>query len=240
VSREPDEWSGTPEQARVRELLRAAAAPPPALPDEVRASLDDVLEDLVASREGRADQPHSAAAVTSLSRRRRRWPQALAAAAAVSAIALGVGNAVGPGTTSQEAGSAPAAEEHAGAGAAQDDADEYGAAAEEDREAASEDLDSQALSGRGRRASHRLRSERLRADVQRVEDFALAVPVSEARPEGCVKPPTSSGDAWLRVVLDGTSGVLVLRRPEDGTRLAEVFGCGEPGTPVAATTVSAR
>ena len=239
-----------PDDAWVREILAASAAPPPQLPAEVAARLDDALTDLVAERagtpghaaEGRAAT--AAPAPVALASRRRRWPTVLdaAAAASVAAVALGQGllNAQDPtATESQEpaaglAGPPRGPEDAAGGRVAADD--------ETDRDA---DGPVDAVTGDARAVrAPRLSSESLNADVQRV--LALTAPLT--RDEAyhtrtwaeCPVPPTPSGSALLRVRLDGERALLVLGAPHQGQRRAEVYTCDDPGQPAASTTVDVR
>lgn len=240
------------EQEQVSRLLAAAGGPPPELPHDVAARLDDVLAGLVADREtDRETGPVPAdevAGVTELApRRRRRWPQLLVAAAAVSVLGIGLGNIVQPAQqeamTADSAGSAAEEEPRA---AQREDAVEGSAPlkSQSDRSAA-ENQDGRALTGSVSEPARRprLRSESLTVDVQRIEDFGLAVPVADTQrqwADACVRPETQAGAEWLPVRLDGERAVLVLGAPADGRRTAEVFTCDEGDRPAVSTTVDAR
>jgi hypothetical protein len=233
------------EQAEVSRLLAAVSGPRSAepLPPEVATRLDEVLAGLVAER---ASTP---AGVTDLSsRRRRRWPALLAAAAAVSVVGLGVGNVLDQGgadmgAVTADGGSAPETLESAdGAGAA---AGEEAPQATTDRKPVEDSAElSQPLDGTVASLADlpRLRRDSLTVDVQRIEDFGLDgnSRAQSAPRRACVQPELGDGDDWVSVRLDGDPAVLVLRAPDDGRRTAEVFGCDDGHTPVAATTVEAR
>jgi hypothetical protein len=226
-----------PREDDVRRLLAAASQPTPPVPDDVAARLDARLAELTADRTsdltgepvGVPGAGRSAAAT-----RRRRWPQLLVAAAAVSVLGLGLGDLLAGSQVSEDASQAGATAEHERPEAAADRADDSPPVAGTFRE------DSAGSSAGMPHA--RLRTATLAADVQRVEDFDLAIP---ARPDArdrdvCVPPPTIRGTAWLPVRLDGKPALLVLGVPDDGRRLAEVFTCDNDETPAAATTVRVR
>jgi hypothetical protein len=233
-----------PQERDVSRLLAAAARPAPPLPDDVAARLDARLAALMAAgAAGAKDQSPQAAADTSAGPgasgaprpARRRWPQLLVAAAAVSVLGLGLGNVLGgsmSGDSSQPtAGSA---------------AEDGGGPETEDRGADSQAPGASTLreesAGPARKGPVRLRTRSLAADAQLVEDFELAIPAGrDARNEdACVPPPTTAGAAWLPVLLDGEPALLVLGVPRDGSRLAEVYTCADPGSPAATTTVLVR
>jgi hypothetical protein len=259
-------------QDQVSRLLAAAAFPEDApMPADVASRLDDVLAGLVSERaageagaEERAE-PVPAGEVTGATRLgsargRRRWPQLLVAAAAVSVVGIGV-TTLGTGT-----GSDSGSESAGGAATVQDRADQDGAvrggaatSAPSEEKAAPEltrDADVPQAQKRGRDTAAtggrsgtldtrppRLRTGSLTVAVQRVEDFALAVPVAERSrrwAQACVHPDTASGDEWLPVRLDGAPAVLVLRAPSGGRRTADVFTCDDARSPAASTTVDAR
>jgi hypothetical protein len=234
-----------PREDDVRRLLAAASRPTPPVPDDVAARLDARLAELTADRTpdltgdpgGEPDgEPVGVpgAGRSAAATRRRRWPQLLVAAAAVSVLGLGVGDLLGGSQVSEDASQAGATAEHERPGAAADRADDPPPVAGTLREDSA---------GSPAGMPHaRLRTATLAADVQRVEDFDLAIP---ARPDArnrdvCVPPPTIRGTAWLPVRLDGKPALLVLGVPDDGRRPAEVFTCDNDETPAAATTVRVR
>lgn len=216
----------------VRRLLVSAARPQPAVPAEVVARLDGVLADLVALR---AEEEAPAPSAVSLDSRRRRWPQVLVAAATVSVLGLGIGIVV------RDGGMMAAQEDAASAGSGAESADrpetlsEKGAGAPE-----AADKDTQGSSGLSRTAVLRLRSSSLALDLQRVEDFALAVPAGARWSAACVRPGTTEGDEWLPVRLDGEPAVLVLREPSGDRRRADVYTCDDEDEPAATGTVDPR
>jgi hypothetical protein len=234
-------------QEQMRGLLAAAAGRDEEMPPGVADRLDGVLADLVREREAAGlEAPAEAAAgpaphdevavVTDLGSRRRRWgPRLLLAAATVSVLALGVGVSLDDltGGAGESATSDSAAD-----GAA-------GGLAQPERSAAApmpaQDEDGTTLS----RSAHppHVRSGSLEADLQRIEDTDLAVPVagsSRRWQRACVRPETGTGDEWLPVRFDGRPAVLVLRAPDGGRRTADVFACGSADTPAASATLKAR
>jgi hypothetical protein len=236
------------EQEQVSRLLAAAGGPPPELPHDVADRLDDVLAGLVADRETGPDPADEVAGVTELApRRRRRWPQLLVAAAAVSVLGIGLGNVVQP--AQEEASTADSAgalaedpratqRENGVEGSAPQ---ESGSDSEPAPQVTSERSVAKELSRPDRQP--RLQSESLAVDVQRIEEFGLAVPVADTQrqwAEACVRPETDAGAEWLPVRLDGEPAVLVLGAPADGRRTAEVFTCDEDDRPAVSTTVDAR
>lgn len=248
MNEQHDEASAS-EQEQVSRLLAAAGGPPPELPHDVASRLDDVLAGLVADRGTGPVPADEGAGVTELAPRRRRWPQLLVAAAAVSVLGIGLGNIVQPAQqeamTADSAGSAAEEEPRA---AQRENAVEGSAPlksqSESDRSAA-DDQDGRALTGSVSELARqpRLQSESLTVDVQRIEDFGLAVPVADTQrqwADACVRPETQAGAEWLPVRLDGEPAVLVLGAPADGRRTAEVFTCDEGDRPAVSTTVDAR
>lgn len=216
----------------VRRLLVSAAGPEPTVPADVGARLDGVLADLVAAR---AEGEAPVSAPVSLDSSRRRWPQVLVAAAAVSVLGLGIGTVV------REGGMMTAQEDAASAGSGTESADrpeslsEKGAGAPE-----TTDEDAQHSNGLNRTAVLRLRSTSLALDLQRVEDFALAVPAGARWSAACVRPATTEGDEWLPVRLDGEPAVLLLREPSGDRRRADVYTCDDEDEPAATGTVDTR
>lgn len=241
-----NERDDTRDQEQVSRLLAAAAGPSsdePRLPDDVAQRLDDVLAGLASERAARPGD--EVAGVTELGpRRRKRWPQLLVAAAAVSVLGIGVGNVMGGGQSEQADSGASSSVQSEERPAAEDEAapaPTSGGSVERSGEPT--DADGQAADSLDTRRVQRLRSSSLTIDVQRIEDFGLAVPVSENRRElakACARPETGAGDEWLRVRLDGQEAVLVLRAPVEGRRTADVFTCDDAGSPAASTTVDAR
>lgn len=252
---EPHDEASAAEQEQVSRLLAAAGGPPPELPHDVSERLDDVLAGLVKDRETDRETglapADEVAGVTELAPRRRRWPQLLVAAAAVSVLGIGLGNIVQPAQqeamTADSAGSAAEEEPRV---AQREDAVEGSAPLgsaplKSQSERSAEDQDGRALTGSVSELASRprLQSESLTVDVQRIEDFGLAVPVADTQrqwADACVRPETQAGAEWLPVRLDGEPAVLVLGAPTDGRRTAEVFTCDEGDRPAVSTTVDAR
>lgn len=259
----PEETGVSPETERqVRALLAESAGTAPTPPD-VAARLDDALAGLVAERE----RPHADGAVVGAtelgSRRARSWPRLLVAAAAVSVLGLGIGNL--DDLTGAGAGDAASTESAAGGAAEDRVVPEAGVLSEKEAPESGpqpETLSSEAAPGRREgdpatgtaeervqadpypslATAPRLSTSSATLDVQRIEDFALAVPVGDA-PEAwarmCVQPAAGPGDEWLPVRLDGEPGVLVLRAPVGGRRTAEIFTCEDAESPALSAEVLA-
>lgn len=232
-----------PHERDVSRLLAAAGRPAPPIPDDVAARLDARLAALTAA--GGTDQSRRAAADTSggpaasgpQRPARRRWPQLLVAAAAVSVLGLGLGNVLG-GSMSGESSQSTAGSAAEDGGAPEAATEDRGA----DSRAPGASTLRQESAGSARNGPVRLRTRSLAADAQLVEDFELAIPAGPdaRRQDACVPPPTTAGTAWLPVLLDSEPALLVLGVPRDGTRLAEVYTCADPGSPAATTTVLVR
>jgi hypothetical protein len=234
---EAAEGLGPGDEEAVRRLLRGIAAEPVRMPVEVAGRLEDVLAGLTAD-----DEPV---------RRTPRWPKVLVAAAAVSVIGLGVGNILGGGdaadfATSETAGRAagqaevrPEPEEAAG----QPDEGTAGPQA-----TSGETPTDGVMSGLGedaqeRRALPRIRSRHVTADIQRLVDFSLGDSLSTSgfpASAQCRRPDTSTGERLVAVRLDGELATLVLRAPDGGSQVADVFSCEDPENPVESTVVKAR
>jgi hypothetical protein len=246
-----------PDEEQVRRLLAAAGGSTPELPPDVSGRLDDVLAGLVAERVHAAEGPLPADEVTGATelgeRRRRRWPRLLVAAAAVSVLGIGLGNVMDGGVINGDGGGEAATTADSAGSAAEpptvqrESADQEGAAPapadEQELDAAKDEFPAGARGYLDARNAPRLRTTSLTLDLQRIEDFGLAVPVADSRArwaQACVRPETAAGDEWLPVRLDGREAVLVLRAAADGRRTAEVFTCDDGDSPAAATTIDAR
>lgn len=249
----------TPDQEE--QVRRALASVPPAqpVPPEVAARLDARLADLVAERESAsADRGTVEGGDTS---RRRRWPAVLVAAALVGVVGVGVGTVLDNVTP----GSLDAATEAGGdAGSAPEERAEGGAPlAEAPTPQQDGSRQPSALMDKHHRylllaERIRLGSETLRRDVSEIVD--LHIPRTTAREDAaddegdsataerkvdrlfgrCDLPATAPGDRLIAVRLDGDPATLALRRPEDGTRVAQVYSCADGGALLAHTRVSAR
>lgn len=253
----------TPEeqQEAVRRAL-AATLPEGPMPPEVVARLEATIADLAAarpaaptaSREAGAE-PGGGAVVTDLeARRRRRWPRALVAAASIAVLAYGVG-AVLPdlgseAETAMDSAGGEAAEDHepeaaVGGSAGRDGAEGAGPGAEPAPQSAPE------LMGDGRVVA--LREATLRRDVvrhlsaERVAALADGPADRDAAAERytrrdgtCVIPESRRGDALYAARLDGRRATLVVRDAEGGSRVAQVYWCGDGRTLLAETEVPAR
>lgn len=253
----------TPEQEeQVRRALAATAAhEDSSMPPEVAARLQGVLSELVAPRSGAA-QPEDSGRDELAARRRRRWPQVLAAAAAVSVIGLG-GTAVvtgwltgqpdsttaGRASTQADDGRADSAEgagEGAGEGGGRG-GDQKALVPSEVPDAFGED-GSPAQDA----TTPRLRTATLARDVKRVLGADPSPSTVRGRrqpgttpefaPEdgaaaSCAVPVTRRGDRLLAVRLDGRAATLVLGPVREGTREARVYSCDRADAPLARTVV---
>lgn len=274
---DPEGRSDDHEQDRVARLLADAGGQEP-MPADVAARLDAVLEGLArAGDPARSDAAHEPAPDSppapapgpapgparagrpdprdelAAGRRRRRWPQLLAAATTVSVLGLGAGTLLdsmsgGGGDSAEDATAGAAAEDPDAAGVGENAAQDGPAPtprqqppgeAEEldgDRTTA-ENADAQALVTVG---VPRLRSDSLAVDVQRAADLSRPADDGRVLARACVQPDLAPGDAWLRARLDRAPAVLVLRDPVEGRRTAEVFTCDDGDTPAASVRIDAR
>lgn len=234
----------TPEQEE--QVRRALASAPPAgpVPPEVAARLEATLAGLVAERsDGPVPEP---ATVTALEeRRRRRWPRLLVAAASVSVLAYGVGIAVDglqmSGGSADSASAGKPAMDRAGAGS-----DSVDGGAEAGPEDAPTGLDRNGVTVQGSRVDAdellvprtvRLHSDTLDEEVRRLLRDPVATNARTPSPrntralsgflDSCELPDVGRGDRLAAVRLDGRPGTLVLRKATGGTRVAEVYSCGD-------------
>lgn len=238
----------TPEQEEQVRRALASAPPAGAIPPEVAARLDATLAALVAERSagesaGADSAPESepAPVVAMEERRRRRWPRLLVAAAAVSVLAYGVGTNLGGLQVSGGSAESTAARDEtfagggSGAGA---DTDSLGP--EDAPENSRDGVDvqgSRALAGKLLVAGTvRLHSDSLREDVQRLvagtADARTPVPLTDRAGSldtlaSCEQPDTARGDRVAAARLDGRRATLVVRKATAGTRVAEVYSCGD-------------
>lgn len=235
------------EQEGVR---RALAATPPAgpMPPEVVARLEATIADLAAVRA--ADQAGSSgpaaapgAPVSDLEeRRRRRWPRVLVAAASVVVLAYGVGAVL------QDTGfEAEMATDSAG-GAGVDEGRAEGGAASQEAEPELQEAPTPLSYG----PVVELHGSTLRRDVVRHLELGRPTATTDrlgtldssdryARRDGtCVLPELGSADDVFAARLDDRRATLVVRRARDGSRVAEVYWCGDGRTLLAATEVPAR
>lgn len=240
------------EEEQVRRTL-ASLPSPGAMPPEVAARLEAEVADLVAERDS-APRDSDRLSETAASRWRRRWPAALVAAALVAVVGVGLGTLLdditGGGMDAQEAESGTVANRELSEGG--DAAPEAGPEAGGD---GAEAPNRQLLTAKRIRVS----SETLRQDVSEIVDLhiprAAAVEDPAAAPESdrateeyrrnelfspCDPPASGSGDRLVAVRLDGRPATLVLRKPADGMRVAEIYSCDNPDALLARTEVSAR
>lgn len=250
----------TPEQEEQVRRALAAAPPVEGLPAEVAARLDATLAGLVAERATGETGPEPAAVTSLEERRRRRWPGVLVAAAAVSALAYGVGTTLGGvGLSGGGSAESTAARDQTFSGAGADSADggATGGGAEDapeepgalvtDREGA---LAGSAADGRALlvAGTARLHRDSLREEVGRlVRDAGPArTPASDADKTRdsagfldarCEQPDLARGDRFAAVRLDGRRATLVVRKAVGGTRVAEIYSCGDGSDLLAITQV---
>jgi hypothetical protein len=223
------------------------------VPPGVAARLEATLAGLVADRADAGQDPEPATVVSLEERRRRRWPRLLVAAAGVSVLAYGVGIAVEglqvSGGSADSASAGKPAMERAGT-------DDAGGGAEAGPEDAPTGLvtDGDGVQVQGSRAyadklivpgTVRLHRDTLDEDVRRLVRDAVATDARTPSPgrtrtlagflDSCERPEVGRGDRLAAVRLDGRPGTLVLRKATDGTRVAEVYSCGD-GAELWATT----
>jgi len=251
----------TPEEQEA--VRRALAATPPAgpMPPEVVARLEATIADLAAERSAQegVDGPGAAApadrtapVVDLEERRRRRWPRVLVAAASVAVLAYGAGvvlQDVGPEAETAATDSAGGAEAE---GDGQVGGSSDGGAAREDAEPpGAQGAPSLVLDG----VVVELTTGTLRREVARlVEGGRSAVLTDRPRDLGeleatdrysrrdgtCLLPDLRAGDEVAAARLDGRRGTLVVHSARGGTRVAEVYWCGDGRTLLAQTEVPAR
>jgi hypothetical protein len=240
----------TPEQEEQVRRALAAASDPAGMPPEVAARLDATLAQLVAERDGSG----AALADDLEQRRRRRWPRVLVAAASVSVLAYGVGafveglQASGGSASTASAGDAmkDEVESAGGSGKAGPEApptgllsgDRNGVEADAPRGDAGLLLVPHTV---------RLHSATLDADVRRLVRATEAREPAPARAAdvkaflgSCEPPDTARGDRLAAARLDGQRGTLVLRKAVAGTRVAEVYSCGDGARLLAFTRLRQR
>lgn len=251
----------TPEEQEA--VRRALAATPPEgpMPAEVVARLEATIADLAAVRHvepgptsgtetGARAEPGTGAVVSDLEeRRRRRWPRVLVAAASVAVLAYGVG-AVLPDLGPQ----AETAMDSAGGQAAEDgDAEVGGSTAGGAGPEAAEPPPDQAAPElmRGGQVVL-LREATLRRDVARHLSVEPAAALADGKADRvtaqrytrrdgtCVVPEVRGGDELHAARLDGRRATLVVRAAEGGSRVAQVYWCGDGRTLLAETEVPAR
>lgn len=251
----------TPEEQDA--VRRALAATPPEgpMPPEVVARLEATIAQLAAVRpeSPATDRPPtdgsasgvadgSASGVVDLEeRRRRRWPRVLVAAASVAVLAYGVG-AVLPDLGMQ----AETAMDSAGGQAAEDSEAEgggsTGGAAPQEEEPQPQSAPESVRAGR----VVLLQESTLRRDVERhlASEPVAALADGPADRDGaarytrrdgtCVAPEVRGGDELHPARLDGTRATLVVRAARGGSRVAQVYWCGDGRTLLAQTEVPAR
>ena len=259
----------TPEQEeQVRRVLASAPAEGP-MPPEVAARLDAALAELVAHRspaeqdpEAAGPDPEQGGEVVSLEeRRRRRWPKVLVAAASVSVLAYGVGvvsGGIGGGSAEMSTATSDSAGADSDNGAAGGRAESEEEAAPLPAERGGAPTDSAVLREQLLSADVvSLRAATLRRDVARVVDAGAVfstddAPKDERTDAGeltglldrvasrCEVPALGSGDRLSPARLDGRAATLVVRAPTDGTRVAEVYSCGDGTRLLAETRIPAR
>ena len=204
----------TPAEEEVRRLLVEARHTEP-IPVEVAARLDRVLE-------GLAQEPARAAPVTQLARRRRRTASLLVAAAAVVAVGIGLNQVLttsGEDTTASESADLGPADN----GAIRGEADAP--------EATREDADSDGTAFARNRLVE-LRSGDFADDVRSARlDLIAGSSEQDARsPDRALRKAcrTASWGAgtFVPVRYDGQPAVVVFRRPQGDTQVADLFLCG--------------
>lgn len=241
----------TPEEQEA--VRRALAATPPAgpMPPEVVARLEATIADLAAARAAETGTDGAQATVSDLEeRRRRRWPRVLVAAASVAVLAYGVGAVLQDMDPQAET-----AADSAGGAAVDEGRAESGGVGVTEGGAAPGDAEAEPQEAPGLIADGRvveLRATTLQRDVVRHLEQGRVAAQSDrlatldsskrySREDGtCVLPDLRVGDRVSAALLDGRRATLVVRRAQDGTRVAEVYSCGDGRTLLAETEVPAR
>lgn len=240
----------TPEEQEA--VRRALAATPPAgpMPPEVVARLEATIADLAAVRAAEQSGPAPGGTVSDLEqRRRRRWPRVLVAAASVVLVGYGVGAVVQDATPNAETAASDSA-----AGGAADEGEAESSTDHGGGDVAEEVEPPGALGAPEQLADGRvveLGASTLRRDVvrhlQRQRSAVTADGLAEldakryARRDGtCTLPEVRGGDEVAAALLDGRRATLVVRAADGGTRVAEVYWCGDGRTLLAETEVPAR
>lgn len=235
----------TPEEEQVRRALASVPAPE-SLPPEVAARLDARLGQLQEERRSE--------------RRSRRWPTLLVAAAFLAVVGVGVGSVLddlGPGSTeSMTAGDAAGGQAGAEPPRAMEAGPGGGLTESEGSYAPAESPVGQRMVLTAERL--RLDPDTLERDVEDLVDLRLprAAADDEVHSEHdqnrtagerldrlfapCVLPLTAKGDQLVAVRLDGEPATLVLRAPEAGTHVAQVYSCEDPTRVLARTKVGPR
>ncbi len=246
----------TPEEEQ-EAVRRALAATPPAgpMPPEVVARLEATLAELAAGRPAGAGGPAAAAAgpapVDELERRRRRrWPRVLVAAASVAVLAYGAGVVLQDAGPEAETAATDSAGGDAG-GRAESDGGTTGSGVSPQEAAPPGDRDAPGLVADGPVVE--LRAPTLRRDVVRhlergrsavdaeVDSLATLDARRYSRKDGtCLLPELRAGDEVTAARLDGRRATLVVHPARGGTRVAEVYWCGDGRTLLAQTEVPAR
>lgn len=249
-------------------MRRALAAEPAApMPRDVVDRLEATLADLTAERV--AGQRSSSKSHVVVPARRRHWPTLLVAAASVAVLGVGIGAVMQNMSGGADSSTAGQAEDSSTlrkgqADGGHDSEAEGGPGATSESEAPQprDPVRSEAdirLALAARPA--RLRSDSLAADAARALD-ARQVPASavsgRVRPgapasepgsdiaaaarlvSACALPDVGDGDLLVAARLDGQRSTLVLRQPQAGTRLAEVYACGDATRPLAQSEVDER
>jgi hypothetical protein len=220
----------TPVEAEVRRLLVEARHDEP-MPDEVVARLDRVLD-------GLASEPARSGAVVHLAARRRRVAQLLVAAAAVVAVGVGVGQVL-DGFNGGAGDAADSAAE--GSGLQAEKGDEPGAGPEFDAGAEAE-TPTDGSADRDARLP-KVRPDALASDVASLSDSLDAYAYSELRSSETAAGVVCRSQAWgsgtfVPVRYGSARAVLVLRKAQGDTRVADIFLCGS-AAPIRSVTLPA-
>lgn len=241
---EPDETPLTGAEQEVQRLLASARHTDP-VPPEVAARLDGVLAGLAAgdapldvpTREPSHDPAPAPVTDLDVHRRRRRVTGLLVAAAAVVVVGVGLNQVIdraGDGASSDSAADAPAA--------SQEDAGSAGAGAQPARP------------GKQGNPSARTQVEEVQpksfdSDVLRLQRLVApynggdALMSDGAEPGDLAAGAACRSSAWgsgtfVPVTYGGSPAVLVLRKPQGDTQVADLYLCGAT-TPVRSVTLPA-
>ncbi len=250
----------TPEQEEQVRRALAAAPPVEGLPAEVAARLDATLADLVAERAAGESGPEPGVVTSLEERRRRRWPGVLVAAAAVSVLAYGVGTTLGGVGLSGGSAESTAARDQTFSGAGADSADggATGGGAEDapeepgalvtdrgDSVAGDSRPTGAPCSSPGPSACTGVPCARRWAGWSGTRSSRGRRPPTPTRrgtrpgswTTGASSPTWPGATALAAVRLDGRRATLVVRKAVDGTRVAEIYSCGDGSDLLAITQV---
>lgn len=217
---DPDSPLPPEQEGDVRRLLAEARHTEP-IPAEVAARLDRVLADLTTT-------PERQATVTTLATRRRRVTGLLVAAAAVVALGVGVGQLVQPDSGGDTAMSSA---DDGGAGEAETSEQGRDGGVDGPERDRPSDAIASGPRAEGSREPLTVRKRHFAADVRAVqESTAQDRGTAYLTDRGALRASCRSGSWGAGTFVPARYGsepaVVVLRRPEGDTQVADLFLCG--------------